>query len=63
MNGSLTVAQAAAELGVHRQTIYRLIWSRLLRHVKVGIRAIRIPAGAIAEYRTQFEVAPLYAGT
>lgn len=40
---NLTVKEAASELGVKPPTIRRWIAQRLLGHVRLGPRAVRIP--------------------
>jgi excisionase family DNA binding protein len=43
----LTVAEAAKELRVHPQMVYRMVKSGELAHLRAGPRAIRIPRSAL----------------
>lgn len=45
---NLTVKQAAFELGVKPPTIRRWLSQRLLGHVRLGPRAVRIPSEEVA---------------
>lgn len=53
MSALLTVAEAAAELRVDKQTVYRMIWSGELRVINVGLgtvrRRLRVERAAIDE--------------
>ena len=44
----LTVAEAAARLGISKATVYTLCETGKLRHVRVSTHAIRIPEESLA---------------
>ena len=58
LSESLTVAQAAHELNLHRETIYRMCRSGLLTSYRFG-RAIRIPKQGIEKFKANTPKIPL----
>jgi excisionase family DNA binding protein len=58
----MTVQAVADRLGVHKQSIYRLVWDKSIGFTRVG-RAIRIPVAAYDKYLKDFSTAPAYATT
>ena len=54
----LTVAEVAAALRFSRGHVYELVRSGNLRAVRTG-RAVRIPAGALAEWQTRHRTGPV----
>ncbi len=47
---ALTVIESAQALGVHRNSVYRLIEAGLLRYARLAGGEIRVPVAAIDEY-------------
>ncbi len=47
---ALSVTESARAIGVHRNSVYRLIEAGLLRYVRLAGGEIRVPITAIDEY-------------
>ncbi len=47
---ALSVIESAQTLGIHRNSVYRLIEAGLLRYVRLAGGEIRVPVAAIDEY-------------
>jgi len=47
---ALTVVESGHALGIHRNSVYRLIDAGLLRYVRLAGGEIRVPVAAIDQY-------------
>ncbi|MGI4788811.1 MAG: helix-turn-helix domain-containing protein [Janthinobacterium lividum] len=51
MSLDLTPEEVAAELGLHRESVYRLLRAGVLPGYKVGLRQWRIPRAELQAYK------------